>query len=120
MAVIQIDQAVVAEATKRGLRAPAIPEITARARNTFRLVNAVSQALEADGQTVRPGRDGVTPLSLAEWLEAQVSDAPRLFEASAGGGGGGATSQYGNGSGGAPGVNRSVKHPVPQRDVRAF
>ena len=86
LSAIQIDQAVVSEATKRGLRATAIPDITARARMTFRLVNGVPQALEADGQTVRVGRDGVTPLTLAEWLDAQVSDAPHLFESNAGGG----------------------------------
>ncbi|MGD0538036.1 MAG: hypothetical protein ABSC03_10375 [Verrucomicrobiota bacterium] len=95
LTAIQIDQAVVTEATKRGLRPTAIPDITARARNTFRLVNGVPQALEADGQTVRVGKDGVTPLSLAEWIEGQVSDAPHLFESNAGGG------AAGNGSGGA-------------------
>ena len=100
---IQIDQAVVTEATKRGLRATAIPDITARARNTFRLVNGVPQAFESDGQTPRAGRDGVAPLSLAEWLDAQVSDAPHLFESNAGGG------AAGDGSGGA--VNRSGKNP---------
>jgi len=109
LTAIQIDQAVVTEATKRGLRATAIPDITSRARNTFRLVNGVPQALEADGQTVRVGRDGLTPLSLAEWIDGQVSEAPHLFESNAGGGGGGATSQYGNGSGGVG--NRSVKNP---------
>jgi hypothetical protein len=86
---------VVAEASKRGLRATAIPDITARARNTFRLVNGVPQALEADGQTPRAGRDGVSPLTVAEWIDAQVSDAPHLFEANAGGG------ATGDGSGGA-------------------
>lgn len=34
LTAIQIDQAVVTEATKRGLRASAIPDITSRARNT--------------------------------------------------------------------------------------
>ena len=100
---IQIDQAVVGEATKRGLRASAIPDITARARNTFRLVNGVPQAFEADGQTARVGKDGLTPLSLAEWIDAQVSEAPHLFESNAGGG------AAGNGSGG---VGRgSAKNP---------
>jgi heptosyltransferase I len=65
LTAIQIDQAVVTEATKRGLRARAIPDITSRARNTFRLVNGDPQAFEADGQTARTGKDGVTPLSLA-------------------------------------------------------
>ena len=92
---IQIDQAVVTEASKRGLRATAIPDITARARNTFRLVNGVPQAFEADGQTARVGKDGLTPLTVAEWIDAQVSDAPHLFAANAGGG------AAGIGSGGA-------------------
>jgi hypothetical protein len=101
LATIQIDQAVVTEATKRGLRPTALPDITARARNTFRLVNGVPQAFESDGQTPRAGRDGVTPLSLAEWLDTQVSDAPHLFASSAGGGatgdasGGGANARSG-------------------------
>ena len=105
LTTIQIDQAVVTEATKRGLRPTAFPDITARARHTFRLVNGVPQAFEADGQTVRVGRDGLTPLTMAEWIEMQVSDAPHLFENNAGGG------AAGNGSGGAGGGQRSVKNP---------
>jgi len=103
LTAIQIDQAVVTEATKRGLRATAIPDITSRARMTFKLVNGVPQAFEADGQTARVGKDGVTPMTLAEWIDALVSDAPHLFESNAGGG------AAGNGSGGAG--NRSVKNP---------
>ncbi|MBI5386769.1 MAG: hypothetical protein HZA90_19025 [Verrucomicrobia bacterium] len=101
---IQIDQAVVSEATKRGLRATALPDITARARHTFRLVQGVPQAFESDGQTVRLGKDGVTPLSLAEWIDLQVSEAPHLFEANIGSG------AVGNGSGGAVG-NGPVRNP---------
>jgi hypothetical protein len=70
LTTIQIDQAVVGEATKRGLRPTAIPDITSRARMTFRLVHGVPQAFEADGQTVRVGKDGVTPMTLAEWIDA--------------------------------------------------
>jgi hypothetical protein len=103
LTAIQIDQAVVTEATKRGLRPTAIPDITARARMNFKLVNGVPQAFEADGQTARMGKDGVTPMTLAEWVDALVSDAPHLFEANAGGG------AAGSGSGGAG--NRSVKNP---------
>jgi hypothetical protein len=103
LATIQIDQAVVTEATKRGLRPTALPDITARARHTFRLVNGVPQAFESDGSTLRAGRDGVTPLSLAEWLDTQVSDAPHLFASSAGGG------ATGNGSGGVGGTDNPWK-----------
>jgi hypothetical protein len=99
LTAIQIDQAVVTEATKRGLRATAIPDITSRARMNFKLVDGVPQAF--DGQTARMGKDG--PMTLAEWVDALVSDAPHLFEANAGGG------AAGSGSGGAG--NRSVKNP---------
>ncbi|MHB8523149.1 MAG: hypothetical protein ACYDH9_20685, partial [Limisphaerales bacterium] len=105
LVTIQIDQGVVATATKRGLRATAIPDITSRARSVFRLVNGVPTAFESDGQTVRVGKDGTSAMNLEEWIETQVSEAPHLFEANAGGG------AASNGSGGAGGGNRSVKNP---------
>ena len=103
LTAIQIDQAVVSEATKRGLRPTALPDVTARARMTFKLVNGVPQAFEADGQVARMGKDGMTPMTLAEWVDGLVGDAPHLFEANAGGG------AAGSGSGGA--ANRSVRNP---------
>jgi hypothetical protein len=105
LTTIQIDQGVITVATKRGLRPTAIPDITARARTVFKLVNGVPQAFEADGKTVRYGKDGITPMTLEEWVDAQVADAPHLFESNAGGG------AASNGAGGAAGVNRSVKNP---------
>ena len=104
LVAIQIDQGVTTVASKRGLRATAIPDITARARGVFRLVNGMPTAFEADGKTVRAGRDGFTPMTLEEWVDAQVSEAPHLFESNAGGGaasnasGGGATGARPNGS----------------------
>jgi len=103
LSAIQIDQAVVADATKRGLRPSALPDITSRARSAFRLVNGVPQAFEADGQTARVGRDGVSPMTVAEWIDTQVSEAPHLFESNAGGG------ATGNGSGGVG--PRSARNP---------
>jgi hypothetical protein len=103
LTAIQIDQAVVSEATKRGLRPTALTDITSRARQTFKLVNGVPQAFEADGQTARMGKDGASPMTLAEWVDALVSDAPHLFEANAGSGAAG--------SGGGAAGNRSVKNP---------
>ncbi|HEU5071086.1 MAG TPA: hypothetical protein VFV96_11840 [Verrucomicrobiae bacterium] len=101
LTAIQIDQAVVSEATKRGLRPTAIPDITARARMTFKLVDGVPQAF--DGDKVRTGKDGVSPMTLAEWVDVLVSDAPHLFEANAGGGAAGSSS-------GGAGI-RSVRNP---------
>jgi hypothetical protein len=94
LTAIQIDQGIVGTATKRGLRPTALPDITARARTVFRLVNGVPRAFEADGTTVRYGKDGVSPMTLEEWVDTQVSEAPHLFESNAGGG------ASGNGSGG--------------------
>lgn len=105
LTAVQIDQGVITAATKRGLRPTAIPDITARARVVFKLVNGAPRAFESDGSTVRYGRDGVTPMTLEEWVEAQVADAPHLFESNAGGG------AAGNGAGGAAGSGRSVKNP---------
>jgi hypothetical protein len=107
LVAIQIDQGVITVASKRGLRASAMPDITARARGVFRLVDGVPTAFEADGKTVRAGKDGVTPMTLEEWVDAQVSEAPHLFESNAGGG------AAGNGSGGA-GNKGSVKDPFAQ------
>jgi len=103
LTVVQIDQGVIAAATKRGLRATAIPDITARARSVFKLVHGAPVAYEADGKTVRAGKDGIAPMTLEEWLDAQVSEAPHLFEANAGSG------AAGNGSGGVG--NKSVRNP---------
>ncbi len=110
LTAIQIDQGVITVATKKGLRPTAIPDITARARTVFRLANGVPTAFESDGKSVRFGMDGMTPMTLEEWVDLQVSEAPHLFEANAGGGA--ASDGSGGAAGGAPGrANRSVKNP---------
>jgi hypothetical protein len=86
LTTVQIDQGVTTVATKRGLRPTAIADITARARTVFKLVNGAPAAFESDGKTVRYGRDGLNPMTLEEWVDTQVSEAPHLFESNAGGG----------------------------------
>ena len=56
---------------------------------------------------MRPGKDGVAPMTLDEWVDAQVSEAPHLFESNAGGG------AAGTGSGGGAGAlpNGSQRNP---------
>jgi hypothetical protein len=78
LSAIQIDQAVIELATKRGLEPTAIPDITARAHATFKLVGGAAQPFESDGRTVLSGRDGA-PMSIAEWLDVQAGEAPHLF-----------------------------------------
>jgi hypothetical protein len=86
LTAIQIDQGVITVATKRGLRTTAIADITARARAVFKLVNGAPAAFEADGKSVRYGKDGLTAMTLEEWVDTQVSEAPHLFESNAGSG----------------------------------
>jgi hypothetical protein len=98
LTAIQIDQGVTTVATKRGLRPTAIADITARARTVFKLVNGAPAAFESDGKSVRYGRDGLTPMTLEEWVDTQVSEAPHLFESNAGGGAAGNAAGGGAGS----------------------
>jgi len=97
LTTIQIDQGVVASASERGLTATAIPDITARARNVFKLVDGVPRAFAADGQTVLQGKKG--PMSVEEWVTEQVKEAPHLFGRAAGGGSAPVSKPNGNGSG---------------------
>ena len=109
LATIQIDQGVFTVATKRGLRPTAMADITSRARTVFRLVNGVPTAFDADGKSVRYGRDGLTPMSIEEWVDGQVAEAPHLFEANSGGGSGG-----NNNSAGGAGRGFGGKNPFKQ------
>ena len=103
LSAIQIDQAVVNEATKRGLRPTAIPDITSRARMAFKLVDGVPQIF--DGEKIHPGKDGFSPMTLAEWVDGLVGDAPHLFEANAGSG------AAGSGGGAASASARAPRNP---------
>ena len=103
LVAIQIDQGVITAASKRGLRASAIPDLKGRARSIFKISSGTISAVESDGQTPVFGRDGVTPLTFDEWVARQVVEAPHLFESSAGGG------AVGHGSGGVG--HRSGKNP---------
>jgi len=94
---LQINQAAIAAGGKRGLRPTAMADLVLRVRSVFRLVNGVPVAMEADGKTARAGKDGVAPMTLDEWVEGLVTEAPHLFAENSGGG------ASGNGSGGAGG-----------------
>jgi len=101
LADIQINQGVIVAATKRGLRPTAIADVTLRAQRAFKLVSGVPQA--QDGDRIRYGKDGVTPMTLDEWIDSLVTEAPHLFEPSAGGG------ATGSGAGGAVGAKNPFR-----------
>ncbi len=92
---LEINQAAVREATEFGLKPSAVLDITARARLIFTLHEGKPTAFGPDGKTPIFGKDGTEPLTIREWVESQVTQAPHLFEPNAGGG------ANGGGSGGA-------------------
>jgi len=101
LSTIQIDQAVVNAATKRGLRPTAVADITARGRSAFQLVDGAPVVMDADGKTPRKGKDGKAALGVDEWLESQVAEAPHLF-----------AENSGSGAAGNPaGIARPVNNP---------
>jgi hypothetical protein len=95
---LQVNQAALAAAGKRGLRPTAAPDLAQRARQVFKLVEGKVVGFEADGQTPKVGKDGVTPLSIDAWVDGLVTDAPHLFETNSGGG------AVGSSAGGVGGV----------------
>jgi len=99
---LQINQGAVAAASKRGLAPTAIADLTARARSAFRLVNGAPVAVEADGQTPRLSKDGVSPMSFDEWADTLAAEAPHLFERNSGSGAAGS---------GSSGSGNGVKNP---------
>ena len=94
LSVVKINNAAIAAATKRGIRPTAIPDLASRARTVFRL-DQHGKPIPYDGDAVRFGKDGLTPMTVDEWADHLVQEAPHLFETSAGSG------AAGNSSGGA-------------------
>jgi hypothetical protein len=105
LSTIQIDQGVLTAATQRGLHSSAIADITARARANCRLVNGAPAVVAPGSENVRLGSDGVTPMTLEEWVATQVVEAPHLFGPSVGG------SAVDNSSGGGAGSQGILKNP---------
>lgn len=94
---LAINQTTVAEGSKLGLRSTAHLDLTYRARQVFVLdAKGNPVAYEADGKTLKYGKES-NPLTIKEWIETQVTEAPHLFEDSKGTGGNGGD---GKGSGG--------------------
>jgi len=89
---LEISQAAIAEATKLGLKPGAVLDLTMRAKTVFKLHEGKVVAFKPDGKTIEYGEDGVTSMSIPEWVKGLSATAPHLFEANSGGGasGGGA------------------------------
>jgi hypothetical protein len=99
-----IETEVVGAALKRGLRPSAQLDLVMRARQIFRVRDGKLRALSEDGETPIYGPDGVSELTVQQWIDQLASkEAPHLFEANSGGGAPGGSGGAGrNGWGGGP------------------
>jgi len=81
---IKIDQALVAAASKHGLRASAQTDLIHRGRTIFQLENGQVTPKGPDGKPIYGPK--AEPLTPDEWVETLAKEAPHLFEQSAGSG----------------------------------
>ena len=94
-----LDNHIRAAAAKAGLHASAVDDALLRARSIFSL-NDDGEAVQLDdSEEVVLGKDGKTPFSPAEWLEAMKETAPHWFPAGASGGGAGGDGKNRGGAG---------------------
>ena len=82
---VLIDNEVSRFAVEAGCVETALDDIIMRARGTFRL-NQDDQTVAMDNDKVIYGADGMTPLTIKEWMGGLVKKAPHLFKQAAGGG----------------------------------
>jgi hypothetical protein len=95
LSALQIDQAVITQASELGLRKTAHDDIVGRAKGTWRLEDGKPVAYNGEAEKIF-GRSG-EPISMKEWAEGLAKTAPHLFEENTGAGsGGGGTSGKGD------------------------
>src|SRR6185436_18563445 len=86
MADNSVESMVLQVASKFGVRAAALPDLTNRARQIFKIVDGELRPVQRDGKSPVLGADEANAISFEEWVTRQVAEAPHLFESSAGGG----------------------------------
>lgn len=100
-----VSSAVASAVSEVGVAAKgALPDIQARATSLWQ-VDEEGNVVAMDGDKVKYGADGKSPLTMKEWAEGLKADAPHLFEGSSGGGSRGSERQ--SGSGGKGTISRS-------------
>lgn len=112
-----LDNHIRAAAAKVGLHPFAVEDALLRARAMFSL-DAQGDAVQlgSDGSPVL-GKDGKTPFTPMEWLEAMKETAPHWFPAGASGGG--ASGSGGSGGSGAKTMRRAVFDALPASEKPA-
>lgn len=85
LSTVLIDKEVQSAVSSVGsVRKGAMEDILARARRTWVLQDGHPVPME--GETVKYGKDGKSPMSMQEWAEGLVDEAPYLFEGNSGSG----------------------------------
>jgi hypothetical protein len=90
-----VNEAVISEATRKGLKPGAHEDLLLRAGRAVTVDGGAIRVVGADGKVRYRAADGTTPMDLGDWVGELFSSAPHLFESNSGGG------AAGNGSGGA-------------------
>lgn len=80
-----IDSAVRDAAIKSGVQPTAVEDVLLRAKATFQIKEGVPMPVDGAGSTIY-GKDGSTPMSIADWTNGLKKQAPHLFQGSTGGG----------------------------------
>lgn len=86
---VLIDSAVKSAAVSVGVVSTAVDDVVLRAKTIFQMKNGDVVAVNAKGDVIY-GKDGVTPLSIDEWVKDLKAGAPHLFEGMRGSGAPGA------------------------------
>ena len=85
LAKLVIDNAVRDSATKAGVVDTGMDDILLRSKSVFSLVEGKAVPTDAQGNTIF-GHGTSEPMSVKEWVNAQMDVAPHLFKSSSGGG----------------------------------
>lgn len=80
-----IDNAVRDSAIKSGVQPTAVDDVLLRAKATFQIKDGVPVPMDSTGNAIY-GKDGATPMSIADWTVGLKKQAPHLFQGSSGGG----------------------------------
>lgn len=78
---VVLENVVAKDAVKLGVADTAIDDVILRARTVFTVDGKTPKAVGADGKPVY-GKDGVTPLSVGEWVDGLKKTSPHLFKQS--------------------------------------
>jgi hypothetical protein len=95
LSTVLVDNAIQSAAVLAGVAETAMDDVVRRGRDVFRLKD--DKVVPMDGEHTLYGDDGITPLTMKEWLAGLAEKAPHLFKASKGGG----AQNGGDGGGGA-------------------